>query len=136
MVKYMRKYGLFFIVLILYLSSMNSNDITVFNDIDELNSYNIELNLNTNNMSCIENLNIQSIEININPVYKIDPVFFYKNKNFFIKNVIERLKENGYYSKAYNYLIEPIYIKQVLVFSTKSKIKEILNNCNINYIIK
>ena len=122
------------IILLFYLSNNNTTEYFVFNDLDEINSFYIEVkNLNTNNLDCINNLNIQSLEIDINPVYKIDTVFFYKNTNIFINNVINRLKNKGYYSKANNYLIEPIYIKKVLVYNTKSKIINTLETCSIHY---
>ena len=134
MVNSMKKYVSLFIILILYLSIKSSKIETVFNDINELGSYYIETNnLNTNNLSCIDKLTIGSIEININPVYKIDKVFFYKNTNIFIKNVMKRLKDKGYYKEANRYLIEPIYIKRILVYNTKLKIIDVLNKCNIEY---
>ena len=130
----MKKYIVFFILLVLYLSIKEPTEHTVFNDINNLDSCYIETNnLNTNNLSCIDKLNIISLEININPVYKIDNVFFYKNTSIFIKNVMDRLKEKGYYREANKYLISPIYIKKILVYNINSKIIDVLNKCNIKY---
>ena len=131
MVKFMKKYVILFIILITSLSIKNTKEKLVFNNIDLVDSYLIELNINTNNLSCISKLNIHSVEIDINPVYKIDKTFYYKNTNIFIKDVINRLKEKGYTIKANKYLIEPIYIKRVLFYNKKSKIIDVLNECNI-----
>ncbi len=131
----MKNFFYFFIIFIVYLSIASENTSIVFNEVeDDLNSYYLEIeNLNTNNISCIENLNIQALEIDINNVYKMDRLFFYKNLNFFINNVIKRLKEKGYYMEANKYLIEPIKIKKVLVFNNKTKVIEILESCKLNY---
>lgn len=128
----MKNFFYFFIIFIVYLSITSDNTSFVFDELEESNSYYVEIeNLNTNNISCIENLNIQAIEIEINPIYKIDKVFFYKDLNFFIRNVIRRLKDKGYYIEANKYLIEPIKIKNILVFNNKNKILEELETCNL-----
>lgn len=128
----MKNFFYFFIIFIVYLSITSDNTSFVFDEVEESNSYYVEIeNLNTNNISCIENLNIQAIEIEISPIYKIDKVFFYKDLNFFIKNVIRRLKDKGYYVEANKYLIEPIKIKNILIFNNKNKILEEREKCNL-----
>ena len=128
----MKNFFYFFIIFIVYLSITSDNTSLVFDEVEESNSYYVEIeNLNTNNVSCIENLNIQAIEIEINPIYKIDKVFFYKDLSFFIRNVIRRLKEKGYYIEANKYLIEPIKIKNILAFNNKNKILEEVETCNL-----
>ena len=128
----MKNFFYFFIIFIVYLSITSDNTSLVFDEVEESNSYYVEIeNLNTNNVSCIENLNIQAIEIEINSIYKIDKVFFYKDLSFFIRNVIRRLKEKGYYIEANKYLIEPIKIKNILVFNNKNKILEEVETCNL-----
>ena len=129
----MKNFFYFLILIIIYLSITSSSTSIVFDEEDESNSYYVEIeNLNTNNISCIDNLNVQAIEIDINPIYKIDTIFFYKDLNFFIKNVVRRLKDKGYYIEANRYLIEPIRIKNILVFNNKNKILERIEICNLN----
>ena len=133
----MKKVLIFMLFLTIYLS-IDEPSINVFDEVnDNIDFYYVEIeNLNTENLeACFTNLDIKSIEIKLNPLYDINSIFFYKNISFFKKNVINRLKEKGYYMEANKYLIQNININKVLVYNTKMEIMDSVNKCNKEYII-
>lgn len=117
------------ILIIIYLSLNTEQTKTVFDvkeDSDIYDFYHIKMDyLYTNNFNELFNdIDIIYLKAYVNPIYdkKIDNIFFYKDIENFRKSYTQRLKDRGYYIEANKYLIKPIKIDSVLVYSSLNNI--------------
>ena len=128
------------ILIIIYLSLNIEQTKTVFDvkeDSDIYDFYHIKMDyLYTNNFNELFNdIDIIYLKAYVNPIYdkKIDNIFFYKDIENFRKSYIQRLKDRGYYIEANKYLIKPIKIDSVLVYSSLNNIYDKIDFKNKKY---
>lgn len=130
------------ILFVICLSLKEEKTKTVFNnqiDNDIYMTYYIEMeNLNTNNFNnYFSKIEVVALVPYVNPIYedKLNIIYFYKNIEDFKKSYLRILKEKGYYIEANKYLLKPIRINKVIVYSSINAIYDSVNYNNENYTI-
>lgn len=130
------------ILIIIYLALKQDNTMTVFDEKDDYDiymTYMIEMEyLDTSNFNeYFRNMSVLAITPYINPVYenKLRITYFDDDIDGLRKYYIKKLKEKGYYIEANKYLIMPIRIKEVMIYSSMNEIIEKINKNSDNYIV-
>lgn len=137
----MKKIFYLFLILLLVLIDLRSKEnlTLVFKQSDENEFYEfilLELDgFNTNNLDIfLKDIKVLKIYPSINKVYKnnIKNVYNYTNIKDFKDSYLNELEKNGYYKDYNYYLVNPIKIEKILVYSSENTLKNKLKKYNID----
>lgn len=124
----MKKILLFVILfLLLNVSVLDTPNIINYNDTLRYDYIYIKAdNLTLDNLKDrIKGVNIVAVDFYINPVYKEHLQLNYTNKDNLKEKYLSYLKENNMYSEYNKFLVKPIKINRVLVYSNLSSLNEL-----------
>lgn len=120
---------LFFVILFLLLniSVLDTPNIINYNDTLRYDYIYIKAdNLTLDNLKDrIKGVDIVAVDFYINPVYKEHLQLNYTNKDNLKEKYLSYLKENNMYSEYNKFLVKPIKINRVLVYSNLSSLNEL-----------
>lgn len=128
----MKKIFYLFLILLLLLIDLRSKEnlTLVFKQKDENEFYEFILleldNVNTSNLDIIlKDIKVLKVYPSINKIYKnnIKNVYNYTNINDFKDSYLNELEKNGYYKDYNYYLVNPIKIEKILVYSSENTIR-------------
>jgi hypothetical protein len=124
----MKKILLFVILfLLLNVSVLDTPNIINYNDTLRYDYIYIKAdNLTLDNLKDrIKGVDIVAVDFYINPVYKEHLQLNYTNKDNLKEKYLSYLKENNMYSEYNKFLVKPIKINRVLVYSNLSSLNEL-----------